>query len=110
MGPSGHGKSTAISLIERFYDPQSGRLTLDKVPMKKINVNFLRKHIGLVGQEPELFNATIEENIAHGSPSASMEQIREAAKMARADEFITSLPNGYNTYVGDNGSQLSGGT
>eukprot|EP00804_Cyclotella_cryptica_P002716 CCRYP_009611-RE/>CCRYP_009611-RE protein AED:0.12 eAED:0.12 QI:425/1/1/1/1/0.93/15/294/1343 len=109
VGPSGGGKSTTIGLIERFYDPISGSVKLDGVDLKDINVNYLRSQIGYVGQEPALFATTIEHNIRYGKPDATREEIIEAAKKANAHDFITSLPDGYLTQVGDKGGQLSGG-
>lgn len=109
VGPSGSGKSTIVSMIERFYDPSEGIITLDCINLKHFNVPHLRRLIGYVGQEPTLFNTTIEENIAYGCPGATLEQIYEAAKMANAHEFICEFPSGYATQVGDKGSQLSGG-
>jgi len=109
VGPSGGGKSTTVSLIERFYDPLSGSVKLDGVNIKDINVNHLRTQIGYVGQEPALFATTIEHNIRYGNPNATREQIIEACKKANAYDFINSLPDGLETQVGDKGGQLSGG-
>ncbi|KAL7466442.1 hypothetical protein ACHAXS_006736 [Conticribra weissflogii] len=109
VGPSGGGKSTTVSLIERFYDPISGSVKLDGVNIKDINVNHLRTQIGYVGQEPALFATTIEHNIRYGNPNATREQIIEACKKANAYDFINSLPDGLDTQVGDKGGQLSGG-
>jgi len=112
-GPSGSGKSTVISLIERFYDPQSGVVTLDGVDIKTLSVRWLRSQLGLVSQEPLLFQGTVAQNIAHGKGhgnSASQAEIEEAAKMANAHSFITEhLGNGYLTDVGLRGGKLSGG-
>jgi ATP-binding cassette subfamily B (MDR/TAP) protein 1 len=109
VGPSGGGKSTTVGLIERFYDPISGRITLDGVDIKDLNVNYLRSQIGYVGQEPALFATSIENNIRYGKPDATREEIEAAAKKANAHDFINSFPDGYATQVGDKGSQLSGG-
>ncbi|KAL7540881.1 hypothetical protein ACHAXR_010450 [Thalassiosira sp. AJA248-18] len=109
VGPSGGGKSSAIGLIERFYDPISGSVKLDGVDMKNLNVNYLRSQIGYVGQEPALFATTIENNIRYGKSDATREEIEEAAKRANAHDFIKSFPEGYDTQVGDKGAQLSGG-
>eukprot|EP00571_Detonula_confervacea_P016438 CAMPEP_0172302832 /NCGR_PEP_ID=MMETSP1058-20130122/4475_1 /TAXON_ID=83371 /ORGANISM="Detonula confervacea, Strain CCMP 353" /LENGTH=1448 /DNA_ID=CAMNT_0013013465 /DNA_START=173 /DNA_END=4519 /DNA_ORIENTATION=- len=109
VGPSGGGKSTTIGLIERFYDPLGGCVKLDGVDMKDLNVNFLRSQIGYVGQEPALFATTIANNIRYGKPDATMEEIEEAAKRANAHDFVKSFPEGYDTQVGDRGTQLSGG-
>ena len=108
-GPSGGGKSTCVQLLERFYDPSSGSITLDGNDLKSLNVRWLREHIGLVSQEPKLFALSIRDNIAIGFPGATNEQIEEAAKKANAHDFIMSFPQGYDTQVGDQGSQLSGG-
>ncbi len=94
---SGHGKSTTISLIERFYDPTSGRIMLDGVDLKEINIQWLHSQLGLVGQEPILFDTTIAENIRMGAPDATKEQIESAAKQANAHDFIVSFPDGYDT-------------
>ncbi|GAB9476297.1 Multidrug resistance protein abc superfamily [Globisporangium polare] len=107
-GPSGGGKSTIISLIERFYDPVRGEVLLDGVNLKDLNLNWLRSQIGLVGQEPTLFIGTIAENIAYGM-ECSEEEVEAAAKMANAHDFITRFPDGYKTQVGMKGEQLSGG-
>ena len=109
VGPSGGGKSTTIGLIERFYDPIGGRITLDGIDMKDLNVTHVRSQIGYVGQEPALFATTIENNIKYGKPDATREEIEEAAIRANAHDFISSFPDGYSTQVGDKGLQLSGG-
>lgn len=109
VGPSGGGKSTTIGLIERFYDPLSGSVSLDGTDMKDLNVNHLRSQIGYVGQEPALFATTIEQNIRYGKPDATRAEIEEAAKRANAFDFIMSFNDGFETQVGDKGSQLSGG-
>jgi ATP-binding cassette subfamily B (MDR/TAP) protein 1 len=109
VGSSGCGKSTTVQLVERFYDPAEGAVTLDGHDLRDLNVHWLRQQIGLVSQEPALFACTIRENIAYGSPGANQEQIEEAAKKANAHNFIVSFPDGYNTNVGDKGAQLSGG-
>lgn len=102
-------ESTIVSLVERFYDPSSGMITLDGIDLKHFNVSYLRSQIGLVSQEPALFSATIRENIEYGAPGATDEQITTAARMAGAHDFICDFPEGYNTQVGNRGSQLSGG-
>ncbi|EIW81034.1 P-loop containing nucleoside triphosphate hydrolase protein [Coniophora puteana RWD-64-598 SS2] len=118
VGASGSGKSTIISLIERFYDPLSGVVKLDGVNVKDLNVKWLRSQIGLVSQEPTLFATTIRGNVAHGlintpwehaSPDEQFKLIKEACIKANADGFITKLPNGYDTMVGERGFLLSGG-
>ncbi|XP_024020533.1 ABC transporter B family member 9 isoform X2 [Morus notabilis] len=110
VGESGSGKSTVISLIERFYDPLSGLVTLDGVEIKKLKLNWLRQQMGLVSQEPVLFNETIRTNIAYGKQGeVTEEEIIAATKASNAHNFISSLPNGYDTPVGERGTQLSGG-
>ena len=109
VGPSGGGKSTTVGLVERFYDPQHGTISLNGIDLKLINVHYLRSVIGYVGQEPTLFATTIAGNIRYGKPTATMDEVREAAILANAHDFIMSLPDGYDTQVGDKGNQLSGG-
>ncbi|XP_051128218.1 ABC transporter B family member 9-like [Andrographis paniculata] len=110
VGESGCGKSTVISLVERFYDPDSGRVLLDRMEIQKLNLRWLRQQMGLVSQEPVLFNDTIRANIAYGKQGeASEEEIIEAAKSANAHSFISAMPQGYETNVGERGAQLSGG-
>ncbi|XBI16306.1 hypothetical protein VPH35_058585 [Triticum aestivum] len=110
VGESGSGKSTVIALIERFYDPDSGGIFLDGVDLKTLKLTWLRQQIGLVGQEPVLFNDTIRANIAYGKmEQVSEDEIVAVAKAANADRFISTLPNGYDTSVGERGVQLSGG-
>lgn len=110
MGESGSGKSTVISLLERFYNPDSGTISLDGVEIKSLKVDWLRDQIGLVGQEPVLFNDTIRANIAYGKHGeVTEEELLKVAKAANAHEFISSLPQGYDTTVGERGVQLSGG-
>ena len=96
---SGSGKSTVVAMLERFYDCQSGSIELDGVNVKDINVAHLRGSIGYVGQEPTLFATSIRENIRHGNPNATDEEIQEAAKMSNAHDFITSFSDGYDTQV-----------
>jgi ATP-binding cassette, subfamily B (MDR/TAP), member 1 len=100
---SGGGKSTTVALIERFYDPQAGSISLDGTDIKDINVHSLRSLIGYVGQEPTLFATTIRGNIKYGKPDATQEEIEAAAKLANAHDFISSFPDGYDTQVGDKG-------
>uniref|UniRef100_A0A0C9RIA8 TSA: Wollemia nobilis Ref_Wollemi_Transcript_18635_3947 transcribed RNA sequence n=1 Tax=Wollemia nobilis TaxID=56998 RepID=A0A0C9RIA8_9CONI len=109
VGGSGSGKSTVISLIERFYDPQSGELTLDGHDIKSLELRWLRQQIGLVNQEPALFATSIGENILYGKDDATMEEMMEAAKLSDAALFINNLPDRYETQVGERGVQLSGG-
>ncbi|KAG7595575.1 P-loop containing nucleoside triphosphate hydrolase [Arabidopsis suecica] len=112
VGESGSGKSTVISLLQRFYDPDSGHITLDGVELKKLQLKWLRQRMGLVGQEPVLFNDTIRANIAYGKGSedaATEAEIIAAAELANAHKFISSIQQGYDTVVGERGIQLSGG-
>ncbi|KAG2599993.1 ABC transporter B family member 4-like isoform X2 [Panicum virgatum] len=110
VGESGSGKSTIIALLERFYDPDSGTISLDGAELKKLKLSWLRDQMGLVSQEPVLFNDTIHANIAYGKQGEVKEdEIIAAAKAANAHEFISSLPQGYSTTVGERGTQLSGG-
>jgi ATP-binding cassette subfamily B (MDR/TAP) protein 1 len=109
-GPSGSGKSTIISLIERFYDPHSGVVMLDGIDIKTLNVRWLRSQLGLVSQEPVLFQGTVAENIRYGKPDATQAEIEEAARNANAHDFISSdLHMAYETDVGLRGGKLSGG-
>ncbi|KAG9442673.1 hypothetical protein H6P81_018527 [Aristolochia fimbriata] len=109
VGPSGSGKSTVISMVERFYDPMSGKILLDGHDLKTLQLKWLRDQMGLVSQEPALFATSIMGNILYGREEASMDQIIEAAKAANAHNFIQALPEGYQTQVGEGGTQLSGG-
>ncbi|VDM72774.1 unnamed protein product, partial [Strongylus vulgaris] len=132
-GPSGEGKTTITSLLERFYEPLSGRILLDNQDLRTLNVEWLRgqvskvmlnclggsKHpscrllsaqvVGLISQEPVLFATTIEENIRYGRPGATDQEVVKAAQLANAHDFITNFPDGYKTIVGERGTQLSGG-
>ncbi|CAF1393317.1 unnamed protein product [Rotaria sp. Silwood1] len=109
VGSSGSGKSTCVQLLQRFYDSQLGSVLIDGKQINQYNLKWLRKHIGVVNQEPVLFHTTIRENILLGSDSATNEQIYEVAKMANAHDFIMQLPNKYETLVGERGAALSGG-
>lgn len=109
VGESGSGKSTIVQLLERFYDPDSGHVLLDNEDITGLNLQWYRSQLGLVGQEPHLYQGTIAENIRLGSPTATLDDVISAAKMANADTFIMEFPDGYNTQVGDSGAQLSGG-
>ncbi|ETV75005.1 hypothetical protein H257_10608 [Aphanomyces astaci] len=109
VGGSGSGKSTAINLIERFYDPTAGSVTLDGHDITTINLHSLRSHISLVSQEPVLFSGTIGSNIAMGKRGATQADIEDAATKANAHNFILQFPDGYDTPVGDRGVQVSGG-
>ena len=109
VGKSGVGKSTMISLICRFYDVNRGRLEIDGADIRKIRLEDLRRHIGIVHQEVFLFDGTIAENIGYGRPGATLDEIVSAAIAAEAHEFIAAKPDGYDTKVGERGGQLSGG-
>ncbi len=109
VGPSGGGKTTICSLIPRFYDIDSGVITLDGKNIKNITLKSLRENIGIVQQDVYLFSGSVYENIAYGKPDATKEEIENAARLAGADKFIEGLPEGYNTYVGERGVKLSGG-
>jgi ATP-binding cassette subfamily B protein len=109
VGQTGAGKSTLMSLLIRFYDPQGGRLLIDGVDLRDLKMKSLREQISVVLQDPLLFSGTIEENIRYGKLEASPAEIRAAARAANADEFITGLPKGYGTKLGEGGAQISGG-
>lgn len=109
VGSSGAGKSTLCSLIPRFYDVNEGSITIDGVDIRKIKLKDLRDHIGMVQQDVYLFAGTVYENIRYGKPNATKEDVIEAAKNANAHDFIMSLPNGYDTDIGQRGIKLSGG-
>ncbi|XP_041019693.1 ABC transporter B family member 13-like isoform X2 [Juglans microcarpa x Juglans regia] len=109
VGPSGSGKSTIISMVQRFYEPTSGRILLDGHDLKSLDLKWLREQMGLVGQEPALFATTIASNILFGKQDADMDDIIQAAKAANAHCFIQGLPDDYDTQVGEAGTQLSGG-
>ncbi|KAK4725827.1 hypothetical protein R3W88_030744 [Solanum pinnatisectum] len=109
VGRSGSGKSTVISLIVRFYDPQAGEVLIDGINIKEFQLRWIRGKIGLVSQEPVLFGSTIKDNIAYGKDDATLEEIKDAVRLANASKFIDKLPQGLDTRVGDHGSQLSGG-
>lgn len=109
VGPSGAGKTTLVDLLPRFYDCTSGEILIDGHPIKELNINSLRSQFGLVSQHCILFNDTVAANIAFGDETYSDEQIRQAAHVAHADEFIDQLPQGYHTPIGDRGLNLSGG-
>uniref|UniRef100_A0A3B3U4H1 ATP-binding cassette, sub-family B (MDR/TAP), member 9 n=1 Tax=Poecilia latipinna TaxID=48699 RepID=A0A3B3U4H1_9TELE len=109
VGPSGSGKSSCVSLLENFYLPQGGQVLLDGKPVNEFQHDYLHSKIALVGQEPVLFARTIKENISYGLSDVSMEMVVQAATKANAHDFITTLPKGYDTSVGEKGLQLSGG-
>ncbi|XP_051526500.1 antigen peptide transporter 2-like [Myxocyprinus asiaticus] len=109
VGMSGGGKSTCVSLLERFYQPQQGQILLDGQPLQNYQHNYIHSKIAMVGQEPVLFSGTIRDNITYGLPDCSMERVKEAASKANAHAFISKLENGYDTDVGERGNLLSGG-
>ncbi len=109
VGPSGAGKSTILNLLLRFYDPWCGRVLMDGQDIRKFTLRSLRQQISVVLQEPILFRRTIEENIRYGDPGASFEKVVAAARATQAHEFITKLPNGYQTVLQERGENLSGG-
>ncbi|KPK65373.1 MAG: hypothetical protein AMK73_03185 [Planctomycetes bacterium SM23_32] len=109
VGPSGTGKTTLVELVSRFYDVDRGRVLVDGTDVKDYDPRALRRHIGVVLQEPFLFDTTVRENIAYARPDASDEEVRAAAMEAEAHEFITGLPEGYDTVVGERGARLSVG-
>ncbi|XP_055296579.1 multidrug resistance protein homolog 65-like [Sitodiplosis mosellana] len=109
VGDSGNGKSTCLQLLQRFYDPDEGRILIDDYDIRTMNINVLRSNIATVGQEPVLFSTTIGDNIRYGNPDATDKDIVAAAQMSGAHDFVANLPQGYNTLVGEKGSKLSGG-
>ncbi|CAF4894053.1 unnamed protein product [Rotaria sp. Silwood1] len=109
VGPSGSGKSTCVQLLQRFYDPNSGSVLIDDNQVEEYNLKWLRQQIGVINQEPVLFQATIRENILLGCESATDEEVQKAAKIANAHNFIMSFPEKYETLVGQHGASLSGG-
>jgi len=109
VGATGSGKSTIMSLIPRFYDPQQGRVLVDDVDVRQYEVDALRRNVGIVFQESFLFSHTVAANIAFGAPGAPRDQIERAARIAAAHDFIVQLKKGYDTYIGERGADLSGG-
>lgn len=109
VGPSGAGKSTVFELLQRFYDPQQGRILLDGRDIRELGLQQLREHIALVPQQPALFTGDVRYNIAYGRPDASDDEVIAAARAAHAHEFISSLPEGYASHLGEQGVRLSGG-
>ena len=109
VGPSGAGKTTLFELLQRFYDPASGAITFKDINIKELSLNTLRGKMGMVAQNPILFSSDVMHNIRYGNPNASDEQVYAAAKHAHADEFIKQLPQGYNSFLGEQGVRLSGG-
>jgi ATP-binding cassette subfamily B protein len=109
VGPSGAGKSTVFQLLLRYYDPRSGRITLDGVATNEMDLQSLRGRIGIVPQDAVIFSSSALDNIRYGRPQASDDEVKAAAQAAFAHEFITALPEGYDTFLGERGVRLSGG-
>ena len=109
VGNSGGGKTTLCSLLPRFYDVESGRITIDGKDIRQVTLKSLRSQIGIVQQDVYLFMENVMENIRYGRPDASDEEVIQAAKMANAHEFVMQLPKGYQTDIGQRGVKLSGG-
>ncbi len=109
VGPSGGGKTTLCSLIPRFYEVSEGKILIDGVDIRDCTLSSLRRAVGVVAQDVYLFSGTVFENISYGKPGATLDEVKKAAALAGADEFINSLPDGYDTYVGERGVKLSGG-
>ena len=109
VGPSGSGKTTLLNLLQRFYSLDTGRILIDDVPIDEVTLNSLRKNIALVPQDTFLFDGTVLENIQYGFPKSNRQQVIDAAKQANAHDFVTKLPNGYETEIGEAGGTLSGG-
>jgi ATP-binding cassette subfamily B protein len=109
VGPSGAGKSTVFELLLRFYDPQAGRLLLDGVDIREMDLKHMREHVALVPQQPTLFTGDVRYNIAYGKLDATDDEVVAAARAAHAHDFITALPEGYASHLGEMGVRLSGG-
>jgi subfamily B ATP-binding cassette protein MsbA len=109
VGPSGAGKTTLVNLIPRFFDVTGGRLLMDGQDVRDLKIDSLRRLIGNVTQETILFNDTVRNNIAYGQPDVPLERVKEAARVALAHDFISAMPEGYDTVVGEKGFRLSGG-
>ncbi len=109
LGGTGSGKSLLVNLISRFQEATNGRILIDNHDLRDVQLHSLREKIGIVPQEPFLFSATVAENIAYGHPEATMAEVREAAKLAQAHDFIVEMPGGYETQIGERGVRLSGG-
>jgi ATP-binding cassette subfamily B protein len=109
VGPSGAGKTTVFQLLLRYYDPQSGHISLDGVPIEQMSLQALRERIGIVPQDSTVFSSSAMENIRYGKPDASDDEVIAAAKAAHAHEFLLKLPEGYDTFLGERGVRLSGG-
>src|SRR5581483_6676890 len=109
VGPTGAGKTTLVNLLMRFFDPWSGRVTVDGQDLRELRIKSLREQVSMVLQEPFIFPYTAAENIGYGKPDAGADKIESAARAANADAFIRRLPEGYSTVVGERGATLSGG-
>jgi subfamily B ATP-binding cassette protein MsbA len=109
VGPSGAGKTTLVNLVPRFYDVTSGAVRIDGQDVRELEIASLRRQVGIVAQETFLFNATVAENIRYGKADADLDEIREVARNAMADSFISAMPQGYDTIIGERGIKLSGG-
>jgi ATP-binding cassette subfamily B protein len=109
VGPSGAGKSTLFDLILRFYDPNSGAIRLDGIDIRELDPLELRSHVAVVSQQPAMFTGNVWENIRYGRPESGNEEVRKAAKLAYADNFIEQLPEKYDSFLGESGVRLSGG-
>jgi ATP-binding cassette subfamily B protein len=109
VGASGSGKSTVVGLVPRLYDPSAGSVTIDDVDIRRVRIQDLRSHIGVVTQEVFLFHGTVVDNLRYGRPSATLDEVIDAAKRAQVHELIAALPNGYTTLVGERGHRFSGG-
>jgi ABC-type multidrug transport system fused ATPase/permease subunit len=109
IGHTGSGKTTLASLVPRFYDLQTGSVSIDDIDVRDLTLTSLRREIGVIAQDPFLFSATVGENIAFGRPGASRDDVERAAHLAQAHEFIDALPDGYDTVIGERGITLSGG-
>jgi ATP-binding cassette subfamily B (MDR/TAP) protein 8 len=105
----GSGKSTVAALLERFYEPCDGQISIDGTPLNEMDPSWIRQQIGFINQEPVLFAASIADNIRYGNPDATDEEVRSAARKANAETFIEAFPDGYDTMVGERGTSLSGG-
>ena len=103
VGPSGGGKSTCVNLLEHFYEPTSGEVLMDGIPVKDLDHQYLHTKVALVSQEPVLFARSVKENIAYNVPDSSDELVRKAAVLANADDFITEMTQGYDTQAGEKG-------
>ena len=109
MGQSGSGKSTLANLLPRFYDPAGGSISINGTDLRKMTLHSLRSMIAIVTQDTILFNGTVRENIAYADPAAPLEKVIAAAQAAQAHDFISAMPNGYDTNIGERGMNLSGG-